>query len=209
MKKAVVILTLLSLITVLGYRLKTTETALANGIVRLHVIANSDAAADQQLKLKVRDAILNETKEKYKNLDNADGVYVNLESDIEYIEQIAKNVIISEGYDYNVNVVLGKSYFPRKSYGNITLPEGNYNALKVEIGNAKGKNWWCVLFPPLCFVDEACVKFGTQGDTYMKENLDPATYAMVTEGVEFKLKSYEIWQNGKRLVTNVIHYLKN
>ena len=208
MKKAVLILTLLSLIIMVGYRLKTTETALANGIVRLHVIANSDTERDQQLKLKVRDVILEKTRAKYSDTKNIDSVRINLESDIEYIEQIAKNVIISEGYDYNVNVVLGESYFPRKSYGNITLPEGNYNALKVEIGKAEGKNWWCVLFPPLCFVDEACVKVSSQGDIYMKENLDPATYCMVTEGVEFRLKSYEFWQNGKRLLTNVIHYLK-
>ena len=209
MKKVILIVCLLIAVIALGYRIKITETALADGIIRLHVIANSDDDKDQQLKLKVRDKILEKTKQKYGNYGSAEDVRINLNTDIEYIKQIAKDVILQNGYNYDVDVVLGKSYFPRKSYGNITLPEGEYNALKVQIGKAEGKNWWCVLFPPLCFVDEACVKVDSKSDIYMKNALDENTYNLVTEGVEFKLKSYELWQNGKQFFDNVIQYLKN
>ena len=208
MKKTVIICVMILAIIGINNRMKATETAFAKGIIRLHVIANSDDENDQKLKLQVRDAILEKTKEKYGDLGSADNVRVNLESDIDYIKQIAEGVIRENGYDYSVNVVLGNSYFPRKSYGDITLPEGNYNALKVEIGKAEGQNWWCVLFPPLCFVDEACVKVDSKGDQYMKNALDKSTYDMVSGGVEYKLKSYELWQNGKQFFDNVIHYLK-
>ena len=209
MKKVILIVCLLIAVIALGYRIKITETALADGIIRLHVVANSDDDKDQQLKLKVRDKILEKTKQKYGNYGSAEDVRINLNTDIEYIKQIAKDVILQNGYNYDVNVVLGKSYFPRKSYGNITLPEGEYNALKVQIGKAEGKNWWCVLFPPLCFVDEACVKVDSKSDIYMQNALDETTYNLVSEGVEFKLKSYELWQNGKQFFDNVIQYLKN
>ena len=210
MKKTVLVICLVILAAAgINNRMQTTEKAFAKGIIRLHVIANSDEEYDQQLKLKVRDTILKKTREKYGDMENAENMRINLESDMEYIKKIAKQVITENGYDYDVNVVLGESYFPRKSYGNITLPEGNYNALKVEIGKAQGQNWWCVLFPPLCFVDEACVKIDSKSEIYMQNALDSNTYNMVSEGVEFKLKSYELWQNGKKFVNNMIHYLKN
>lgn len=123
------------------------------GIIRLHVIANSDTAGDQALKLKVRDAVI-EYMEKQKNLHNADDTRDYLKNNLGRLEKIAEGVIASEGYDYPANADLGVRYIPEKTYGDITFPAGTYEALNITIGSGEGENWWCVLFPPLCLLDE-------------------------------------------------------
>lgn len=125
-----------------------------NDIIRFHVLANSDSPEDQDLKLKVRDAIIEHV---YKGLENSLSIeesrkYLIDNKDI--IEGIAKEVIINSGYNYNINISLSKENFPDKMYGDILFPQGEYEAFKILIGEAKGQNWWCVMFPPLCFVDE-------------------------------------------------------
>ena len=122
-------------------------------LLRLHVLANSDSPIDQQLKLKVRDAIiaylapyLNHTTEK------AVAKKVVLEQQANLI-QIAEQTLRKNGATYPVSIEVGIFDFPIKSYGNLVLPAGKYEAVRILIGNAEGKNWWCVLFPPLCFVD--------------------------------------------------------
>ncbi len=183
------------------------KTALANGVIRLHVVANSDSGADQSLKLKVRDKILSECGNEFSLSHNIDAVSADILTSLDHIKKIAEDEIAKNGYNYDVNVSYGTQSFPRKSYGDITFPKGDYQALKVVIGNGSGKNWWCVLFPPLCFVDEACVSVDTQAQDYLKNQLGSSAYSMVTGGVEFKLKSYELWQSGKALVNNAMMYL--
>ncbi len=189
---------------VLNAYMDNTKTALANGVIRLHVVANSDSKADQALKLKVRDRILLECGGEFSTSNNIDAVSADICTSLSYIKKIAEDEIVKNGYDYAVDVSYGTQSFPRKSYGDITFPEGEYQALKVVIGQGNGKNWWCVLFPPLCFVDEACVSVDTQSQDYLKNQLGKSTYSMVTDGVEFKLKSYELWQSGKELVSNAM-----
>jgi len=123
------------------------------GIIRLHVIANSDSAADQALKLKVRDAII-EYMNKQDELEDTDAAREYLKSDLDRFERIASGIIASEGFDHSVTADLGVRYIPEKTYGDITFPAGNYEALNITIGNGQGENWWCVLFPPLCLLDE-------------------------------------------------------
>ena len=127
------------------------ESALSDNVLRLHVIANSDTDFDQKLKLKVRDEILKSADEIF--IDNTDitNAKESIKKNIAKIEKIAHKTIEENGYNYDVKVTFGKSDFPTKAYGNVTLPAGSYEALKIEIGEAKGKNWWCVIFPPLCF----------------------------------------------------------
>ncbi len=192
---------------VLNVHMDTTEAALAKGIIRLHVVANSDSEADQALKLKVRDRILSECSDEFSAANNIDAVSADISTNLLYIKKQAEDEIAKNGYDYTVDVSYGTQSFPRKSYGDITFPEGDYQALKVVIGQGSGKNWWCVLFPPLCFVDEACVSVDAQSQQYLKNQLGSETYSMVTDGVEFKLKSYELWQSGKELVSNAMMQL--
>ncbi len=119
-------------------------------IVRLHVIANSDSEADQALKLKVRDRIIEESGELFtlsESTEQAEGNLINALGDL---KSLTERVIEEEGSSYSVEVRAEPSYFPVRSYGNLTLPAGTYKSLKIVIGEGEGKNWWCVLFPPLC-----------------------------------------------------------
>lgn len=177
----------------------STEAALSEGLIRLHVIANSDSDDDQQLKLKVRDRILSECAS-LANDTQIEAVRADICTNLEYIEEIARDEMVKNGYDYDVRASYGMADFPEKRYGNITLPSGSYQSLRVEIGDAQGKNWWCVLFPPLCFVDETCVSVSDESNDILRSQLGNATYDMVTSdsaSVEFRLKSYEIWQLSK------------
>ncbi len=123
------------------------------GIVRLHVLANSDTVEDQALKLKVRDAVI-EYMEKQDDLNSAGEAREYLRENLNRLEKIAEGVIASEGYDYSARADLGVRYIPEKAYGGITFPAGNYEALNITIGRGEGENWWCVLFPPLCLLEE-------------------------------------------------------
>ena len=168
---------------------------LSDNFFRLHILANSDSDEDQNLKLKVRDNII-----KYMNQLSYDGLTkqdaINLTcSNLNNFKQIAEKTIIDEGYDYSVNLEIGNFYFPTKEYGNISLPAGYYDALKIEIGNANGKNWWCSLFPPLWFVDISAGVIDEESEEFLKENLSDEEFAIITdssENVKFKFKIIEM-----------------
>lgn len=123
------------------------------GILRLHVIANSNTVGDQALKLKVRDEIL-AFMEKQEDLKTAEDTRSFVEDNRRSLEKIAEGVIASEGYDYPARASIGVRYIPEKTYGDITFPSGNYEALNITLGEGRGENWWCVLFPPLCLLEE-------------------------------------------------------
>ena len=125
-----------------------------NKVLRMHVIANSDENYDQELKLKVRDAVLNEGRELFDGSLTADDAEEKIIPNIERLEKIALKTIKDEGYDYDVKIYVVNEFFKTRVYDNsVTLPAGEYTAVKVMIGEGKGKNWWCVMFPSLCFVD--------------------------------------------------------
>ena len=124
--------------------------SLSEKVVRLHVLANSDSEADQQLKLKVRDAILQESDRLFQQSDSKEAAMAQMATHLSDVEQVAERTLRKNGCDLPVTAALKKVEFNTRTYGNITLPAGEYDALQVEIGAAKGKNWWCVLFPSLC-----------------------------------------------------------
>ena len=126
---------------------------IASKIIRFHVIANSDSEEDQNLKEKVRDEILKFISPKLKESKSKDESRKLLEEYDDEIKNIALNKIKEEGYNYNVSSTFENTMFPVKQYGDLVFPEGEYEAYRVIIGNGEGKNWWCVMFPPLCFVD--------------------------------------------------------
>ena len=123
---------------------------LRHGVLRLHILANSDSAADQRLKLKVRDSILSVAGEEFCNSDNLNEALKIASLNIEKITAAASEVIKDEGFSYGVSVSLCKEFFGNRDYEDFTLPAGVYNSLTVRIGKAKGHNWWCVLFPGVC-----------------------------------------------------------
>jgi len=129
------------------------DKAYAENLIRLHVIANSNLPQDQDLKLIVRDQVLKEAERILAEVDSKEGAYDLLLGQQERLKEKAQEVVASAGYDYPVQVRMGQFVFPYREYGSMALPEGWYDAVRVEIGAAQGDNWWCVLFPPLCLAE--------------------------------------------------------
>lgn len=128
------------------------QKEIASKIIRFHVRANSDSDEDQQLKLMVKDAVVSYLSEEMKAAESKDDSAAYIKAHIEEIEAIALEVIKEQGYSYTVNAYITTEYFPTKSYGDVTIPCGEYDAFRIDIGENGGKNWWCILYPPLCFV---------------------------------------------------------
>jgi stage II sporulation protein R len=126
-----------------------------DNLIRFHVIANSDSSADQNLKLKVRDAVLSALKPDLDRAGTPAEARQTIKKQLDNLEQVARTEVAREGFDYDVSAQYGRFVFPAKTYGSMTLAEGSYPALKLVIGAGEGHNWWCVLFPPLCFVNIA------------------------------------------------------
>lgn len=156
--------------------------SLYNRVLRLHIIANSDDSADQALKLKVRDAVVVFMREEFQGLKSAEEARRLAVQDIPRLESIASQVVTEQGYDYPVQVVVGDCEFPTRSYGDLVLPQGNYQAVRIILGEGKGKNWWCVLFPPLCLVSTS----------------DQGVSLSRPEKAEVKFKCLELFSRGDR-----------
>lgn len=122
-------------------------------LLRFHVIANSDSNTDQQIKLQIRNQVLKTMEPKLHQATDFAAAKQIAAGNLRLIESIANQELKAAGFDYRAKARLGEYDFPTKSYGTFTLPAGKYQAVRIELGRAEGKNWWCVLFPPLCFVD--------------------------------------------------------
>lgn len=173
---------------------------LASNVLRLHVIANSDSAEDQALKLEVRDKLLEYMNGLCINTTTKEEAITQTKTHLNDFKELARNVIIDRGYDYDVNVELGSFNFPTKTYGDISFPAGIYDALKVKIGNSSGHNWWCVMFPPLCFVDITSAEIPEESEDTLKENLSDEEFSIISRSdstSEFKFKIIEIFNNFK------------
>lgn len=161
---------------------KTISTNLSDNVFRLHIIANSDSSADQELKLKVRDKIIEYMNTLTSSSSDKKDVISMVNNHLDSFKEIALNTIKENGYNYDVNIEIGNFHFPTKSYGDISFPAGNYDALKIEIGDAIGQNWWCVLFPPLCFVNSSTGVVPDDSKNTLKENINSESYEIISEG---------------------------
>ena len=124
---------------------------LRQGVLRLHIIANSDDEADQKLKLEVRDEILKNSTDMFKNCNSTEDAIITASESIESINKIANKVIKEKGFSYGAIAEIRREYFPTRVYGEYTLEEGEYLSLILTLGKGEGQNWWCVVYPPLCF----------------------------------------------------------
>ena len=161
---------------------KAISSNLLDSVFRLHIIANSDSSADQELKLKVRDNIINYMNTLTSSSSDKKDVISMVNNHLDSFKEIALNTIKENGYNYDVNIEIGNFHFPTKSYGDISFPAGNYDALKIEIGDAIGQNWWCVLFPPLCFVNSSTGVVPDDSKNTLKENINSESYEIISEG---------------------------
>lgn len=173
-------------------------TDIADSVFRLHVIANSDSAEDQNLKYIVRDKVIEYMSSISQNTSSKEDVIEIAKANLDKIQAIASQTIRENGYTYSVNVEVGNFSFPSKRYGDITLPPGYYDALRIKIGEAEGQNWWCVMFPPLCFVDVTSGVVPDESKEIMKENLSKEEFDLISKNsneVKVKFKIVEVLQN--------------
>jgi stage II sporulation protein R len=142
-----------TVLSVLGWPKQEVTAYNPNNLIRLHVIANSNSNFDQQLKLKVRDQVLQATRPMLSNNTSAETADRAIKNNLNYIEAVARAALLREGYNYPVRAEYGWKDFPDRRYGDQLVPQGSYRALRLVIGSGAGRNWWCVLFPPMCFSD--------------------------------------------------------
>ena len=166
---------------------------LAQEVLRFHVLANSDSDEDQELKLQVRDAVLAYMEENMPEEDSADAVKDWARAHIDAIEDVSRSVITENGADHPVSAAVTTCWFPDKSYGDVTFPAGNYEALRIEIGAAEGHNWWCVLYPGLCFMDTVNAVVPDEGKEKLKNILTEEEYSRITADTDFKI-SWFFWR---------------
>lgn len=178
---------------------------ISKNVFRLHVIANSNSEEDQDLKYKVRDELIKYMKSISSNISTKDEALTLVNNNLDTFQAIASNVIIENGFDYPVKIEVGNFDFPTKTYGDISLPAGFYDALKVEIGEAQGRNWWCVMFPSLCFVDVSNGIVPEESKENLQSNLDYEDYNLISsDDAEYKIKFklVEILENAKIIMAN-------
>lgn len=168
--------------------ISTIQQGISHKIIRFHVIANSDSDADQALKLKVKEAVVNYTAELLCNSKSISETEDLLSSHTNDIISIANNVISENDYDYPVTAEITDTYFPTKSYGSYTFPPGTYRAFQIKIGEAKGKNWWCVLYPPLCFIDISHGTVNPESEELLKETLTTDEFQAVSDEYTVKYR---------------------
>lgn len=162
--------------------------SISNNVFRLHILANSNMEEDQNLKLIVRDEILKYTENLYKNSKSKEESEYLTSVNLQNIADVAQKTIYDNGYNYKVKAEICNMYFNTRHYENVTMPSGNYNALRITIGEGKGENWWCVMYPSLC------VGVATDYNS-LKENTTEDEYELLTENkVTYKFKIVEYFE---------------
>ena len=182
-----VALVLSVLLSVLSFAI--TSDSIEKDVLRLHILANSDSAEDQSLKIKVRNSVIENESDIFDGVGNVTAAKEKVIRNYDSIKASAKKVIREEGYDYPVSVRIEKTYFPTRHYESFTLPAGYYEALRIVIGEGKGHNWWCVMYPPLCVGSAAQVK-----KEYSK--LPDREKKLITSNPRYdiRFKTYEIYK---------------
>ena len=164
-------------------KVQETQEHMADEVLRFHVLANSDTKEDQNLKMKVKDQVIGYLEETMgPETESLDETKEFVKAHIPEIEKEAKKIVEQEGYSYPVKVRLEKTDFPEKTYGDVTFPAGTYEALRIEIGNGDGKNWWCVLYPALC------TNVAKTEESLIKTGFSPEQIEILTNGESPKYK---------------------
>lgn len=167
-----------------------TQEHLAEEVLRFHILANSDSKEDQALKMEVKEEILSYLKGAMPDSMNVNETRDWMRRHTAELEERGTQAVLAGGADYPVSAAVTTCYFPEKTYGDVTFPAGNYEALRIEIGAAKGHNWWCVLYPNLCFLDATNAVVPEEGKKELKNVLTEEEYSQVTAQSDFKIKWY-------------------
>lgn len=173
---------------------------LSNSLFRLHVIANSNTKEDQNLKYLVRDELISYMNTLCSNVSSKEQAIAIANEHLDDFQKVANEVIFKNGFNYSAKVQIGNFAFPTKTYGDISLPAGYYDALKVELGKAEGKNWWCVMFPSLCFVDINNGIVPEESKEELQSSLLEEDYNLISSNnseYKLKFKIVELFENSK------------
>lgn len=200
MKKLMILLTILLFTSASALYARSTRESIAENVIRLHILANSDSPADQELKIKIRDRLLEKYRKELSSNEDIEKTRALIYENLGNIKKTAEAAAREYGFDYTVNVYLAKDFFPTKKYADVTLPAGKYEALRVEIGKADGKNWWCVMFPPLCYADTDDSEAAAKSRERLEQLLSGDCYCLITKNtpdVKVKLKIIELWSTVK------------
>jgi len=177
------------------------QRGIAENVVRLHVLPHSNSESDQQLKLYVRDGVLNLMREFLTGDEDKTAALALIEANLDVIEARAYEIIRGHGANYVVNAYITHERFPTRHYDGITLPPGYYTAIRIDIGGATGQNWWCVAFPPLCFVNGARVQNRNPAEPTLQNVLTAEQYQLVTitpesgTRLQARFRVVELWNS--------------
>lgn len=184
--------------------INTVSAHISESVFRLHVIANSNRFEDQNLKYLVRDKLIENMNTLAENCNSKEEVMALALEHLSDFEKIATSVVKENGFDYEVTCEIGNFEFPTKEYGDISLPAGFYDALRIKIGNAEGKNWWCVMFPPLCFVDVTSGVVPDESKKLIKDEISQEEFLLISENtpdIKFKFKLLELFSTMTKTLT--------
>ena len=171
---------------------------ISDSVLRLHIPANSNSVRDQEIKLKIRDKVIEKYSSFLKETQKKEDAEKLIKEKLADIEKDVNLWLLQEGADYKASVGISYSDFPVKNYGGIKLPAGTYKALKIVLGNGKGENWWCIMFPPLCFVEGSVKEVSEKDYELLKKELGKTAFELVTKegkSVFLKFKIVEIVNN--------------
>lgn len=169
-------------------RAQAATEELAGQVLRFHVLANSDSEEDQQIKMEVKEAVISWLREQMTEEENLEGTKEFVRGHLEELTEIAGQTVRDAGSSDGVTAELTTDEFPEKTYGDVTFPAGTYEALRICIGNGEGHNWWCCLYPNLCFTDAVCAKVVPEDKQELQDVLDEDAYEMITCTSDFKIK---------------------
>lgn len=155
------------------------QTALAEQVLRLHIIADSNLDADQEVKLAVRDAVITYLKPYLEDVTTKQEAMEIINAHLGELNDTANRILSSQGFSYTANTGIERVYFPIKLYGDLVLPAGEYDAIRIRLGSASGKNWWCLIFPQLCFVDMTTGTLPEDSKAELRELLTAEEYALI------------------------------
>jgi len=170
------------------------QNSVSGQVIRFHVRANSDSESDQSLKMLVKNKVLDKLRQSLELSSNLEQTREFLTLNLSEIESYAAELVSGQGYDYKVIASLTHEYFPTRAYGDVKFPAGQYEALRIDIGEAAGDNWWCVMFPPLCYVDISVKEIPKQEKEILKHILTDEEFSLVTGELSVRFKVVELWQ---------------
>lgn len=185
-----ILLLIFCLHTAKSLMLDQSQQRISQDILRLHVVANSDSDTDQSVKLLVRDSVLSFLAPYTKDCSSLPDAARVTKDLLPQIEETARETLAENGFDYDVSASLEDTDFPVKTYGDLTFPAGTYTALNIRLGEAKGHNWWCVMYPPLCFTDFSTAVVPDSSKEYLRQTLEEEDYKVLENGGKIIYRSY-------------------